>query len=216
MNRCLLACALAATLTTPLFLGGCDDCCDQEETDIIGRVVLAGVPVASAQVRAIFNFTILDTEVTILDGAFFFDNWPEHWSPFIVEAFYIDPVTLNEYQGSTPFILTNESGPTNVGDIVLVQTFPATAGGSTVAPADLDGDSVDDLAATYPGAIVLCLSSGESRILAHARVTDPPFGPILAADLDGDGLKDLHVTRIGTPVKDVWKGDGTGGFVLVE
>ena len=40
MNRGLLACALAASLTTHLFLAGCDDCCDEEETDIVGRVTL--------------------------------------------------------------------------------------------------------------------------------------------------------------------------------
>lgn len=217
MNRGLLACALAASLTTPLFLAGCDDCCDEGETDITGRVTLAGVPIANAQVRAIFNFTILDTEVTISDGTFVFAGWPENWTPFAVEAFYVDPVTLTEYFGNTPLILTNDHGATPVGDIVLVQTSPATAGGgSTVVPADFDGDAVEDLAASYPGAIVLCLSSGESRILANAALDDPPFGPIVAADFDGDGVKDLQVTRIGTPVKDVWKGNGAGGFTLNE
>jgi hypothetical protein len=213
MNRRLLACVVAASLA-PLFLAGCDDCCDEEETDIIGRVLLGGVPVASAQVRVIFDFTILDTEVTAPDGTFFFGGWPEHWSPFIVEAFYVDPVTLNEYFGNTPFILTNDDGPTDVGDIVLVQVFPATAGSNTAVSADLDGDAVEDLAVAYPDALVVVLSKGGSRILATAGLDEPTFGPLTAADVDGDGLKDLAVTRIGTREKTVFSGDGNGGFSL--
>jgi FG-GAP repeat len=217
MNRGLLAIALAASLTTPLFLAGCDDddCCDGEETNIIGRVTLAGMPVANAQVRAIFDFVIFDTEVSAADGTFFFPDWPEHFSPFAVEAFYVDPITLNEYFGNTPLILTNEDGVTDVGDIILVQVFPATAG-NTVASGDFDGDSVEDLVASYPGALVLVLSSAESRILASAGLDEAPFGPLEAADIDGDRFRDLQVIRIGTRVKDVWKGDGTGGFTLVE
>jgi hypothetical protein len=223
MNRGLLAITLAASLTTPFFLAGCDDCCDDDEgdetTDIFGRVTLNGNPVGNAQVRAIFDFVIYDTEVTAADGTFFFPGWPEHFSPFAVEAFYVDPITLVEYFGNTPLILTNEDGLTDVGDIILVQVFPATAGTSGIgntASADFDGDSVEDLVVAYPHALVLVLSSAESKILAEAAPTDAPFGPVLAADLDGDGMKDLSVTRLGTPVPDVWAGDGLGGFTTAS
>src|SRR5688572_30239243 len=124
----LAASVLAIVLLLPLASTGCsgDGCCD--ETEIFGRVLLNGMPVSSANVRVVFDFFVVDTEVTAIDGTFFFDDYPEDWDPFFVEAFYIDPVTLIEYEGFTPLFLTNESGATDVGDIVLVQVFPATAG----------------------------------------------------------------------------------------
>jgi FG-GAP-like repeat len=218
MKHGLAVCALASSLVLVLGLAGCDDdddgCCDHETTDVIGRVVLAGNPVAGANVRIIFAGFIQDTEVTMADGTFKFDDYPEVWDPFFVEAFWIDPVTLNEYQGVSPSFLTNESGNTNIGDIVLVQTFPATAG--NVVSAYLDGDGLEDFVGTYPDALFVWLSDGGLKLLATASLTAAPFGPIAISDLDGDGNKDLAVTRIGTPEPEVWTGDGRGGFVKAD
>ena len=53
-------------------------------------------------------------------------------------------------------------------------------------------------------------------LLATASLTQAPYGPIAISDLDGDGNKDLAVTRIGTPVPEIWSGNGLGGFVKAE
>jgi hypothetical protein len=210
MKRGPLASALAASFV--LVLGGCDNGPHTGETDVIGTVVLAGVPVDSANVRIVFAGFVQDTGVTAPDGTFIFDHFPEEWVPFFVEAFYIDPVTLNEYYGHTPFLDTEEHGPTDVGDIVLVQTFPATAGNGTTG--DLDGDGTQDVAVAYPDQIVVALSSGESRVLTKTDAAS--FVDIVAADVDGDGMKDLLVTRAGTTAPEVWMGDGKGGFLLAK
>jgi len=216
MRHGLAVCALASSLFLVLGLAGCDDddndgCCDDETTDVVGRVVLLGVPIANANVRIIFGGFIQDTQVTMTDGTFKFDDYPEDWDPFFVEAFFVDPISLNEYTGVSPSFLTNESGATNIGDIILVQTFPATAG--NVVSAYLDGDGLEDFVGTYPDSLFVLLSDGGLQLLAKASLTEAPFGPIAISDLDGDGNKDLAVTRIGTPEPEVWIGDASGKFV---
>src|SRR5204863_5265809 len=138
----------------------------------------------------------------LADGSFSFQSWPEDWEPFLVEAFYVDPVTLNEYMGTTTFLLTNHDGATNVGNILLLQTFPATAG--HVASADLDSDAIEDAVLTYPDAMFVWLAEGPSAVLATATPGEAAFGPVSIADLDGDGHKDLSVIRVGTTVPEVW------------
>ena len=216
MKHGLAVCALASSLVLVLGLAGCDDddCCDHETTDVLGRVLLSGNPVGGANVRIIFAGFIQDTEVTMTDGTFKFDDYTEEWDPFFVEAFWIDPISLVEYTGVSQSFLTNESGNTNIGDILLVQTFPATAG--NVVSAYLDGDGLEDFVGSYPDALFVLLSDGGLRLLATASLTEAPFGPIAISDLDGDGNKDLAVTRIGTAEPEVWTGDGLGKFVKKE
>jgi hypothetical protein len=218
MKHGLTVCALASSLFLVLGLAGCDDdddgCCDHETTDVVGRVLLGGNPVGGANVRIIFAGFVQDTEVTMADGTFKFDDYPEEWDPFFVDAFWVDPISLNEYSGVSPSFLTNESGATNIGDILLVQTFPATAG--NIASAYLDGDGLEDFVGSYPDALFVLLSDGGTQLLATASPTEAPFGPITISDLDGDGNKDLSVTRIGTPESEIWIGDARGKFVKKE
>jgi hypothetical protein len=211
MRRSSLLPSALAILAFPFALGGCND--DYyEETDLVGTVLLSGNPVAGANVRVIFAGFVQDTEVTAADGTFVFDDYPEDWDPFFIEAFYIDPVTLNEYKGVTPFLLTNSSGRTNVGDIVLVQTFPATAGVSQTAQGHLDGDTVEDLVVANPEWLAVWLSSGGTRVLDTAAGEGGPFGAVAIRDEDGDGVMDVAVDRPWTGAADVHAGDGRGGF----
>jgi FG-GAP-like repeat len=218
MKHGLAVCLLASSVFLVLGLAGCDDdddnCCHDETTDVVGRVLLSGNPVGGANVRIIFANFIQDTQVTMTDGTFKFDDYPEEWDPFFVEAFWIDPISLNEYTGVSPSFLTNESGATNIGDILLVQTFPATAG--NIQSAYLDGDGLEDFVGTYPDSLFVWLSDGGLQLLARASLTEAPYGPIAISDLDGDGNKDLAVTRIGTPDPEIWTGNGRGGFVKAE
>jgi hypothetical protein len=214
MKRCgqIVTGAFALALI-PFGLGGCGGG-DHffEETDVVGRVLLAGNPVDGAFVQIIFAGFIQDTETTAPDGTFVFDDFPEDFEPFFVEAFYIDPVTLNEYEGVTPFFGTNNSGDTDVGDIVLVQTFPVTAPGANNAKGHLDDDPIEDLAAASPAALVVMLSSGASRVVATADDEHGVFGAVAIQDLDGDGRMDLVVNRLGSGRVDAFLGDGKGGF----
>ena len=217
MKHGFTVCALASSLFLVLGLAGCDDddgCCDDETTDVVGRVLLGGNPVGGANVRIIFGGFVQDTQVTMADGTFKFDDYPEDWDPFFVDAFWIDPISLNEYSGVSQSFLTNESGATNIGDILLVQTFPATAG--NITSAYLDGDGLEDFVGSYPDSLFVLLSDGGTQLLATASPTEAPFGPIAIADLDGDGNKDLAVTRIGTPEPEIWIGDARGKFVKKE
>ena len=202
-----------ALVSLPVALSGCDDddfCCGGH-TDVFGIVLLDGNPVEGAIVRIIFDGFIEDTEITAADGTFLFQDYPEEWDPFFVEAFYIDPVTLNEYTGVTPFMLTNEDGDTDAGTIVLVQTFPATAGPHN-ARGDLDGDGIDDLALAFTDMLGVMLSSSESRILATAADHAGPFGTVAVRDEDGDGHLDVVVNRLGSGAIEIHPGDGKGGF----
>ena len=197
---CALASSLFSSLASPVATTT-DGCCDDETTDVIGRVVLAGVPVGGANVR-------IDLRRV----------HPGH--PGDDDRRHVQVRRLSRGLGSV--LRRGVLDRSDFAQRVLrasrrpssrTRAAPRTSATScscrcsrrppaTSCSAYLDGDGLEDFVGTYPDALFVWLSDGASRSCSRrASLTEAPFGPIAISDLDGDGNKDLAVTRIGTTAK---------------
>lgn len=139
---------LLALITSSL--SGCDDDDDLdffERTDVIGRMVLPDGTAAGGASCEIFvdNFSF-GIDIAAPDGVFEFDDWPEEYEPFLVRGTYVQPGTGTIFRGASLLFGTNNSGNTNIGDILLTPTDSAVRWseeleGASIAwsDADLDG-----------------------------------------------------------------------------
>ena len=100
-----------------------------------------------------------------------------------------------------------------VPSFLAARAFDARGGASSMAPGDVNGDGVLDLAVANSGGVSVLLGTGDGAFGAARNFAagDLPWSVALG-DVNGDGALDLAVANLGSGVVSVLLGTGDGAF----